>query len=351
MAIAPINDNYAINADSGDSEPLGKANLRLVRSDAQSQQERRIRANRAHFDSMGYSNGLHMARQLEHVYEDILTEDFPENNALDLFDIDDSVSPGARTHTVRRISQQGSARVYRGNSTEVPRVAVSQDQQEFPVRHYVTSFEIDIFEQLSSDYANSNLRQHLREGSKETLLEFWNNMSWHGSSQHGIYGIFNYPWTPRMVFPVKASPSSDAGEFLFYLDKAASFAHEESKQVYSPDYAVTSKRVHRYLSRTRLPGYDDGTKIKEDFLDGNEEIEDIGVAHECRGAGPGGTDIMFFFRRTRRSVANVLVQAPQMLPLQKVGFADKVPLYMSHGGIIERDVLNCLIVFIDASEM
>lgn len=352
MATAPIiNDDYGLDAQSGRPMELGKPTLRLIRSDAKSQQKRRIRANAAHFDAQGFGDGFHLARQLEHIYEDVLKEEFPENNALDLFDMDNSVSPGARSHTVRRIEQQGEARVYRGNSTDIPRVGVTQDEQEFPVRHYVTSFEIDVFEQLSSDYANSNLEQELREAAQEVLMEFWNQKTWHGDEENGIYGVFNYPWTPRMVFPVKASPDADAEEFLFYLDKSAAFAHEETKQVYSPDYAVTSKRVHRYMSRTRLPGYDDGTKIIEDFLDGNEEIEDIGVAHECREAGPGDTDILFFFRRTRRSVANVLVQSPQMLPVQRERFAERVPLYMSHGGIIERDVLNCLIVFIDASEM
>lgn len=352
MATAPIiNEGYGLDAKSGTPVELGKPQLRLIRTDAKAQQKRRIRANAAHFDAQGFSDGFHLARQLEHVYQEALREEFPPQNALELFEVDNSVSPGARSHTVRRIEQQGEARVYRGNSRDTPRVGVTQDEQEFPVRHYVTSFEIDIFEQLASDYANSNLEQEFREAAGEVLMEFWNEKTWFGDEENSIYGVFNYPWTPKMFFPVKASPSADADEFLFHLDKAAAFAHEESKTVYSPDFAVTSPRVHRYMSRTRLPGYDDGTKIIEDFLDGHDQIDDIEQAHECSGAGPGGTDILFFFRRTRRSVANVLVQSPQPLPVQREQFSEVVYLYMSHGGIIERDVLNCLICFIDASEM
>lgn len=352
MASAPIiKDAHGIDAKTGQGLELSKPQLRLIRSDAKTQQDRRITSNRMHFDAQGLGNGLHMARQLEHIYEEVIKEEFPPQNALELFEVDNSVAPGARSHTARRISQQGEARVYRGNSRDIPRVGVTQDEETFPVRHYVTSFEVDIFEQLSSSYAGTRLKEELREASQEVLMEFWNEKTWFGDSENGIYGVLNYLWTPKMFFPVKASPESDPKEFLFFLDKAAAFAHEESKTVYSPDYAVTSPRVRRYMARTQLPDYSDGTKVLEDFLDGNQRIQGVGEAWELAGAGPGGTDVMIFFRRTRRSIANCLVQSPQMLPIQRDGFAEKVYLYMSHGGVLMRDVLNVLVCSIDASDM
>ena len=63
----------------------------------------------------------------------------------------------------------------------------------------VTSMMIDFFEQQASNFANTGLQPLLVQGCRDTLEAFASKMTWHGSSEHGIYGVTNYPWLPKMV--------------------------------------------------------------------------------------------------------------------------------------------------------
>lgn len=318
------------------------------RMDAKQVRQMRDHVNKQKLDSLQPGAGFHMARQLEHIYDEVLREEFPPTNAMSMIPVDGSVPVGARTHTVRRISQQGEAVVHRGNASEVPRVSVSQEEEQFPVHHYVIGIGFDIFDLASSDFANSALRQELQDAAQVTMQEFLNEKTWFGDKDHNIYGVLNYPWTPKMVLPLAATGGADTDAMLAQLNAAANFAHEESKTVYSPNALIVSPRMYRYMSTTRIANSVSDTTILEFFKKANPRIQTIEEAWEMQGRGPGGTDIMFFCRRNRRSVANAIVQGFTMLPIQQVGFENLIPCYMSHGGVIQRDALNNLVCYIEA---
>lgn len=319
----------------------------VFRMDARQVRQMRDHMNRRHFDSMGPGQGLHLARQLEHIYDEVLREEFPPTNAMSMIPVDGSVPVGAKTHTVRRISQQGEAAVHRGNAREIPRVSVSQEEESFPVHHYVIGIGFDIFELAASDFANSKLRQELQDASQVIMQEFLNEKTWFGDEDHNIYGVLNYPWTPKRVLPLAATEGADTDAMLAQINAAAGSAHEESKTVYSPNAVSVSPRMYRYMSTTRISNSVSDTTVLEFFKKANPRIQTVEEAWELQGRGPGGSDIMFFHRRDRRSIANVIPQGFTMLPVQQVGIEYLIPCYMSHGGVIQRDVLNNLVCYIE----
>lgn len=316
-----------------------------MRLDAGELARRRQQLNQRNFDAAG-SNGFHLARQLEYIYAEVLREEFPPQSALEAFPLDNSVPAGATSHTVRRISQQGEAKVHRGNSSDVPRVGVTQEEESFPVRHYVVGIGLDIFELEASNFANSNLRQELQDAAQVTMMEFLNHKTWFGDEENGIHGVLNYPWIPKRVINQQFGPSADPMKVLAALNEAANQAHEDSKTVYSPNAVIMSPRLLRYLRTTRVDS-SDSEKILDDFLSANPKIQTAEEAWELQGAGPGGTDIMLFYRRDRRSIANVIPKTFTMLPVQAQGFEMVVPCYMSHGGVVQRDVLNNVVCYVD----
>lgn len=336
-----------IDVRSGGQYRLDRGLEPALHMDARQVADLRVRLNGNRFDALSPGAGLHMARQLEHIYGEVLREEFPPQNAFESFPIDSSVPPGARSHTVRRLTQQGEARVFRGNTRDVPRVGVSQEEESFPVHHYIIGIAFSVFDLMASNFANTALRQELQTAAQVTIMEFANHKTWFGDEENGIYGVLNYPWLPKRVLPVPAASSSDAEDFLAQLNEAASWAHEESKTVYSPNTLIVSPRVLRYMSTTRIGTVND-TKIIDDFRKSNPRIRNIEEAWELQGSGPGGTDVMLFYRRDRRSIANVVPQTFTMLPAQEAGFETEIPCYMSHGGVVQRDVLNNLACYIEA---
>lgn len=294
------------------------------------------------------SAGFHFARQLEYIYADVLREDFPTPNAWDLFPIDSTVPVGARTHTVRRIYSEGDAAVYRGGQTKIPRVQLSQKEEQFPVRHYVTSFVYSLFEQLSSAFANTALVAELLRVARDVLMEFANQKVWYGDPDNGIYGVLNYKWLPKKIVATPFDGTASPDDVIAALNALGNFPAERSKSRMRPDTFVTSTRVKNYLMNTPRSSNTD-TTIGRFWLDNNSlGIKQIQDAWELQGKGPGGTDGALFYRRDRLGICNVVVQNFTTLPVQSLGFEDTTFAYMSHGGVIMRDVGNNILGWVNA---
>ena len=296
-------------------------------------------------DAFNPQAGLHMARQLEHVYADVLREEFPAQNAFTLFPTDTSVSPGARTHTVRRIYQDGEVVVYRAG-VNIPRVGISQQEEEFPVRHYVTSFVYDIFEMISSGYANTQLAAELLRVARDVMNEFANLMTWEGSAEHGIYGVLNYPWLDKKVIPTPFTPASSPDDILAELQKLEQFPDENTLSTFSPNTVAMSSRMYNFLNRTYI-GNDKTFSVAKKFIDESKNFSRIETARELQGTGPGGTDGILMYRRDRLGITNVIPQPFTTLPVQAMGFDNTTFCYMSHGGVIMRNVANNILGWVE----
>lgn len=303
----------------------------------------RQRTNAHRLDAGSQGQGALLAQQLEHVYSEVLREEFPPQSSALYFPIDQSVAPGARSHTVNRIETRGQAKVHRGNSP-VPLVSATQESETFPVHHYVIGIELDIFELQASNFAGTQIRQELQTAAQFIMQEFLNEKTWFGDIENNITGVLNYPWLPKMALAQKFSTATSADDMLSALNAAANTAHAETSAIYGPDSMLVSPRMLRVLQTKRFPGAD-AARLADEFKAANPLIKNIDSAWELQGTGPGGTDYIFFYRRDLRSVANVIPQTFTMLPLQTQNFSTLVPCYMSHGGIVQRDVLNNLLAY------
>lgn len=299
-------------------------------------------------DSFAAGNGLALSRQLEHRYGEVLREKYPVPTGLTLFPIDTSVPPGARHHTVTRFYDAGDAAVYRAGM-EIPMVGVNAAEELFPVRHYVNSFGWDLFQALSAQYINfSQAAEYLRV-ARDIMMRFANRKTWYGSDVHGIYGVLNYPWLYKMVSMLSWDSSAAAQDLLDELNFGANFAEENSDEVFTPNKMVTTAKVRNLLNRVYI-GDDKKRTVRQAFLEDNEKIDSIETAPELSGVGPGNTDGILFYRDDRMGISNVLPQTFTTLPQQLKGFESITYAYMSHGGVIMRDVGNNLLMWVDVSE-
>lgn len=299
-------------------------------------------------DGFSPSAGFHMARQLEFIYADVLREQFPVQNAFAMFPVDTTVDPGARFHTVRRIYQDGEAAVFRGGTNGVPRVGVSQREQQFPVRHFVTSFAYSLWEALSSAFANTALVSELLRVARDVLMEFANNKYWYGDSTNGLYGVLDYPWLDKKLVATLFDGSANPDDVLAEMNALANFPIENSHSTFRPNTLCVSPRVRNYLMNTPRSATTD-TTIGEYWLRTNSlGIKEILEAWELQGVGPGGTDGVLFYRNDRLGISLVMPQPFSTLPLQAMGFEDVTFCWMSSGGVVMRDVGNNILGWVDA---
>jgi hypothetical protein len=293
------------------------------------------------------AGGNAFPRQLEHVYARLLEEKVPVPNGLSKFRIDQSVPPGARTHTVRRVMYDGQVRVHRGTNEDVPRSGWSQKEQQFPVRHYVTSIATNVFELLSSNYANLGDVERKMRSARRAMDAFINRMTWFGSKADDIYGVLTYPWLPKKIVATAFVAGADPDDVLAELNALVNYPTERSKSVFAPNRLVVSPRIRNFLMNTRIGTVSEMT-IGKFFLENNEHISQIESAWELEACGPNGEDGILVYNDSEDGVANVIPQGLTPLPQQSFGFDNITFMYASHGGVIMRDVGNNILGFVQA---
>lgn len=294
-------------------------------------------------DAFDATAGLFLARELEYRYAELLREPHPRPDAFELFPIDTSVPVGARTHTVVRAYDSGEVKVVR-TGEDIPTVSQSRQEEQFPVRHYATSIAIDIFELASADFANWPIYAEKLRVARDKILEFGNRATWYGLESHGLYGITNYPWLAKAVSAVDfGSASADAQ--LTELRRLGNWSKLNSQAVFAPNACVMSPRMREHFAGTRLTSVND-TTILEFFLRHHATIDTVEESPFLQGVGPGSTDGILFYRRDRLGISNVVVQPFTTLPIERQGFDQRTIAYMSHGGVVMRDVGNNLLAWV-----
>ena len=300
-------------------------------------------------DSFEAGMGFYQARQLEQIYPTVLREEYPKRNAMTLFNIDTSISPGVRYHTVQRIYDQGEIAVYRAG-LKVPTVNVAAYEERFPIKHYVTSIVYDLFEALSSGYANTSKIAEMMRVARDIMEEFVNFRSWYGADAEGFFGVLNYPWLRKKIIAqgmYSGAVASD-GDKQSIVDAVLELWHtpaDDTLSTFSPTDMAVSGRLIRFWKRTYF------NSVKETVFSRIADIvgeANIHEASELKGVGPGGTDGILCYRKDRLGISNTIVQPMTGLPLQEFGFDSRQFFYMTHGGVIMRNVANNILGWVEA---
>jgi len=305
-------------------------------------------ANDTRLDSVQAPSGMHLSRDLEYLYDEVLEEEFPAPEGFEFFPLDPSVPEGANTHTVRRVRKAGNARVYRGNSRRTGSVSLSQDEKPYQIRHYVTEIELDFFEEKASNFSNSSIRTRLEDAAKEALLELADDAIWYGLPEDGIPGVLQYLFMPKRYPATKFDGTANPSDVLSALHDIANTPANFSKSLFKPDTMLVSDRLRRYLV-TEGMGDSSGDSIAERFLRHQEEIDGIQGTYELQNVDGDGRDGILCYKNTRRAVSNVVPTMPTMLPVERNGFEVTIPVYMTHGGIIQRKPLNNVLAVVEAT--
>jgi hypothetical protein len=295
------------------------------------------------------TDGFHLARQLEYIHSQVMEAPRPAYDGLQLFPISTEVPAGARSHTVRRVERTGDAAVYRAGM-QIPVVGMSQVEEEFPVRHYVSSYTFDVFEQASSDYARSGIIRRKAATAADEITALMNRNTWHGDEANGLYGVLNYPWLAKRASVVDFTDAGNPDAMVKELHALANNPAEASKMIFAPDSLIVPPEVYHVISTKRLGEGVDGSSetVLSFFLKSSAYIKSVKASHELSFAGPGGTHAILVYKNDPMSVQNMMVQGVTALPVQERGLESFVYMYASHGGVVMRDVGNCALMYVNA---
>lgn len=304
-------------------------------------------------DSQSAVAGVNLQRDLEFAFSEIEREEYAPSSAMALFPIDSSIPEGYEYSRIARIYGAGEVQEINGSEQVQVTASVKMSVQEerFPIRHYATSSKYSIFQEMADRVRKSNYSQVAEELriARDVLNEHANYRTWYGNPQSGQYGVLNYPWIEKYTLSTLFDDSASWDDLKDALSRFVSRPFIQSKTLRRPDTLVVSPRVYELLYRKTKSAGASEISVAKWFLENNTaSIREILFAHELTGVGPGGFDVMIAYRNDRRSIANNIINPFGRLPLQLMGMTYHNFLYMSHGGVIMREVLGNVIGYVNA---
>lgn len=285
-------------------------------------------------DAFNIASSTAMVRELEYKYQEVIREEYKDNTALNLFNLDQSVPVGARYHTVKRLYQYGEAAWHRAGQ-QFPTVSFNLQEENFPVRYVVTSFETEFFTQQSMDYAGIAKAAEDARCARDVINEFLNKKYWEGDDNVQIWGILNYPYAFKKLFSVTFNDALSADDCLKALHNFVNVPAARTFGKKKPNTLAVTTEMYEYLATKKFT-YTDRT-VLELFTAQNPTVKNVVVADELVGAGPGGVDCMFAFKADRMGVSCVNPLPFTILPVQTNGLENRTICVASSGGVIERD--------------
>lgn len=298
----------------------------------------------SHQDGFDPSLSLAKARELEFKYAEVLREEFPSPNGF-LFSQDSSVPAGARTHTVQRYYEAGEPTVYRAGK-EIPKIDLGKGEESFNIEHYVIGDDFDIFAEMSAEFMDLNRAAEGLRVMRDALVRFANQMIWKGSAAHKLYGVLNYPWLRKFVSAQVFAPGQSTLAMVQELHRIANLPSNTSDNTFAPNAMFIGQRLYNFISTTPM-SVDNSKSVLQTFLEQSPSILTVRGAWELNAAGPGGTDGILAYRDDRLGVQNVVVAGVTPLAPESRGFERSQYAYMTHGGVIMRDVLNNVLAFVE----
>ncbi len=300
-------------------------------------------------DSANPSAAIALARELEYTYSEVMREERRVLSLRSLFSADTRVPAGAKTHTIRRIEGSGEAKFYRAGM-EVPLVGIGRDEETFGVKHAVIGMEMDFFSDKADAYAGINEYGEKVREMREAMDEFEEMLGWNGSDVNKVLGILNYPWLRKRKIAQAFSAPTTAADFQALLDALNDMVNEIMDR--NPGMAaslrfIAAPGLHRLMAQSRHP--ENFRTLKEVFLAGQPNISAIEEAPHLQGRGPGGEDGVLIVPKGSKGPRIVTPVGFTMMPLQvtNYGFTRSQAAYQSFGGVIMRDVLRSVLIWVD----
>ena len=186
-------------------------------------------------------------------------------------------------------------------------------------------------------------RSYTSGEARDVLLRKADALFWNGSDNFDLWGVLNYPFLDVGVSATAISSSSTPAAIIEAISVAANYAHVESKQAFESNAVVMSTAIYRYLSTTLAGGGDNSTTILEFVQKANPHIKRWLRSYRLDGTGPSSYHGMFFYRDDEMGVNPIITLDPTPLPVQSFGIMDKTYMVMGVGGVVMKEVGNCLI--------
>lgn len=292
-----------------------------------------------HLTNLDANDQIFFERELEHLKSrtyDILRE---ELKARSLIPVSFEAGSHAETITYRQYDQVGLAKIISNYADDLPTANIKGREFSSPVKSLGISFIYSLQEVRKSAATGKSLEQREANAAARGMAEKEENIAAFGDSDTGLGGFLN---NANVTLISANDPGAGTrwiadnktgDQIVFDLALAVQTILGLTKEVEKPDTQLLPSLQYGHIAQLRMP--DLNVTILRFFLNTNPWIKTIGTWSKLKEADAAGTGPrMVTYKRSPDKLTLEIPQDFEMLPVQQVNLAFKVPTHQRIGGVI-----------------
>ncbi len=271
------------------------------------------------------------ARQVEHVYTELFDTLYAPLKFREFFPVDNSVHPGAKTHTYRQYTKVGSAKIISNHADDAPPVNLFGTEYSMKIVPIGDSFDYSLAEIRGAAMANLPLDAMKADAARLMIETRLDSLALLGDADAGIEGMFNHSAVAETAPATGTWSTASATEIIADIQKLWYSIIEDSSDAFKPDTLILPLDVWKYVTLPRTTTSDKTvvTWLLEN-LDGLMNI-DRSVRLNIGGASATENRVVAY-QRNPRNMRVVIPQEFEMLPAQERNYSFIINCYARCGG-------------------
>ena len=250
-----------------------------------------------------------------------------------LFDIDDSVNPGAETYSYDVVTRSGIAKIMANGTTEVPLVNGDYERHYGPMISFALGATWTNQELRAAAMANRNVQSDKMDAVRRGLSEAENKLIFVGNEAEGIKGFTNADGI-NLLPAAKTFTEMTNDEILDTISSARSKLKSMPGFEQATYNMVLPTEQFEYLSNKRFNEYDSRTVLE--VIESRNWFANIIATQAMAGIGANGSNCLAIVN-TDKDVAQIkLALDTTLLNPENYATYSKVVAELRVGGVAVR---------------
>lgn len=285
------------------------------------------------------NENIFFARELESIKARTYDVVYPELTATSVIPVSSEAGAGAETITYYQYDQVGFAKIISNYATDLPRVDLTGKKFTSDVKSIGASYGYSIQDIRAARMAGKPLEQRKANAVRRANDQEVNRIAYFGDTKHGLIGFLNHPNITTYVLPTDGTGTSakfsnkTPDQVLRDLNNMVSRMLELTQNSEIPDTLCLGHTTHAHLFSTPRSANSD-TTILEFWLKNNPYVKNVQIVPELVGAGTGGVDVCFIYKKSADKLTLEIPQPFEQFPVQPEGLEYVVPCHSRCGGVI-----------------
>lgn len=286
------------------------------------------------FDDLDEQVGLFFEQELTDIRTEVVQKKKKPRNGFELIPQNTDANDWAETVEHRMWDIEGTGSEFISDYTKMPPlVSVNTEKDDWEVKDFGCAYQYSVKEINQAQWQSKNLERRKAMAARLFNEKKANQIMWYGAPQVGLFGMANFPYTPRWFFSIPFDSSQSGQEILAEANAFVSSPFDITGDVQdTPDMALWPTEQFSYMANNPWSSSND-TTILSHFNSENYYVDESRPVRELNGAGPSGQDIAIAYRQDEDLVQHKLVMEHRQMDPLREGMSFVTPCISRSGGI------------------